>query len=215
MVVVSFTRRNINSAALTSCIICKKQHLVKKQLPYFLAAFVLPVSAMLWWWGLFSSTSLEIGERGGYRYAYLEAQGVYSKLASKQAEVLFELKKQGIQPGAELTLVLTDPRTTPHDELKARTGYIISTDAQVQPPLLVDSIPMRKVAVAQIKAHPLFAYGKTYAALLDYAKIHGTELHLPTLELFDNSILSVEMPLSPENPPPPSAANQATDKVAS
>lgn len=215
MVVVSFTRRNINSVALTSCIIYKKQHPVKKQLPYFLAAFVLPVSAMLWWWGLFSSTSLEIGERGGYRYAYLEAQGVYSKLATKQGEVLFELKKQGIQPGAELTLVLTDPRTTPHDELKARTGYIISADTQVQPPLMVDSIPVRKVAVAQIKAHPLFAYGKTYAALLEYAKTHGTKLNLPTLELFDNSILSVEMPLSPEEPAPAASADQVAGRANS
>lgn len=150
---------------------------------------------MLWWWGMFSSASLELADRGGYRYAYLEAQGVYSKLASKQGEVLFELKKQGIKPGAELTLVLTDPRTTPHDELKARTGYIISADTQPQAPLMIDIIPVRKVAVAKIKAHPLFAYGKVYSALLDYTKAHSMLLQLPTVEIFEHSVLSVEMPL--------------------
>jgi len=151
---------------------------------------------MLWWWGLFSSASLEVADRGGYRYAYLEAQGVYSKLASKQGEVLFELKKQGISPGAEITIVLTDPRTTPHDELKARTGYLISATIEPKAPLMVDTIPVRKVAVAQIKAHPLLAYGKVYSALLDYTKAHSTTLQLPTVEIFEHSVLSVEMPVS-------------------
>lgn len=172
---------------------------MKKQVPYFLAAFAVPVTLMLWWWGLFSSSALEVGERGGYHYVYLEAQGVYSKLASKQDEVLFELKKQGIKPGAQVTLVLTDPRTTPHDDLKARTGFIVPTDAKPQAPLLVDDVPIRKVVVASIKAHPLFAYGKTYGKLLDYAETNHSSLHLPTLEIFEHSVLSVEMPLEPSS----------------
>jgi len=163
-------------------------------------AFVAPVTAMLWWWGLFTSASIEVADRGGYRYAYLEAQGVYSKLATKQAEVLFELKKQGIQQGAEFTLVLTDPRTTPHDELKARTGYLISDDALPKAPLLAGFIPVRRVAVAQIKAHPLLAYGKVYSTLLDYTKAHSTSLHLPTVEIFEHSVLRVEMPLNETKP---------------
>ena len=172
---------------------------MKKQLPYFLVAFAVPVTLMLWWWGLFSSTALEVGARGDYHYVYLEAQGVYSKLASKQDEVLFELKKQGIKPGAQVTLVLTDPRTTPHDDLKARTGFIVPADAKPQAPLLVDDVPLRKVVVASIKAHPLFAYGKTYAKLLEYTEVNHTNLHLPTLEIFEHSVLSVEMPLEPSS----------------
>lgn len=172
---------------------------MKKQLPYFLIAFVLPVTAMLWWWGLFSSTTVEVAQRGGYRYVYLEAQGVYSKLADKQKEVRFQLERQGIKPGAEFTLMLSDPRDTPSDQLKARTGYLIGAQDQPKEPLLVGEIPLRQVAVAQIKAHPLLAYGKTYAALLDYAKQHDTTLHLPTVEIFEHSVLSVEMPLQPEH----------------
>jgi DNA gyrase inhibitor GyrI len=169
---------------------------VKKQWPYFLLAFVVPVTAMLWWWGLFSSATVEIAERGGYRYAYLDAQGVYSKLTSKQKEVLFELKQQGINPGVQVTLMLSDPRITPHDQLQARTGFMISADAMPKAPLKTDTIPVRQVAVAHIKAHPLFAYGKTYSALLDFAEKQKMSLQLPTLELYDASVLSVEMPLA-------------------
>ncbi len=150
---------------------------------------------MLWWWGLFSSAKIELAERGGYRYAYLDAQGVYSKLAKKQEEVLFELRKQGITPGAEVTLILTDPRTTPHDDLRARTGFAVDADTEVKEPLKSEVIANRKVVVASIKAHPLLAYGKTYGALLDYAKAHNISLQLPTLEIMDNSVLSIEMPL--------------------
>lgn len=172
---------------------------MKKQLPYFLIAFLVPVAAVLWWWGLFSSAKVEIAERGGYRYAYLEAQGVYSKLGKKRNEVFHALKQQNIAAGAEVTLLLTDPRTTPHQQLKAQTGFIIPADAMPQAPLKVATIPSRRVAVAEIRAHPLFAYGKAYSALLEYSKTHDTTLHLPTLEIFDDSKLSVEMPLQADS----------------
>lgn len=171
---------------------------MKKQLPYFLIAFLVPVIAVLWWWGLFSTATVQVAERGDYRYAYLEAQGVYSKLSKKRNEVLYELKQQNIEAGAEITLMLTDPRTTPHEQLKANTGFIIASEALPKPPLKVATISARKVAVAEIRAHPLFAYGKAYSALLDYSAKHGTTLHLPTLEIFHDSKLTVEMPLDPE-----------------
>lgn len=168
---------------------------MKKHWHFFLIFFLLPVLLVLWWWGLFSSAKVEIGERGDYHYVYLEAEGPYSKLASIQDEVLFTLKQQGIVPGAQITLILSDPRTTPYKELKARTGFIIPKDRMPAAPLKVDTVPLRKVAIAEIKAHPLFAYGKVYSALLDYAKEHNTVLHLPTLEIVESSVLHVEMPL--------------------
>ncbi len=90
---------------------------------------------------------------------------------------------------------MSDPRTTPYQQLQARTGFIIQTDQMPTAPLKIDTIPLRKVAVAEIKAHPLFAYGKAYSALIDYSKNHNTSLHLPTLELVEASVLRVEMPL--------------------
>lgn len=177
---------------------------MNKQWPYFILAFVLPVTAALWWWGLFSTAAVEVAERGGYRYAYLDAEGAYSKLADKRKEVLHALQQQGLAADAQITEILTDPRVTPYQQLRARTGYQVAQDAQPAAPLKVAIIPPRKVVVASIKAHPLFAYGKTYSALLAYAERHDMPLRLPTVEIYDDSVLQVEMPLA--------AANQYDDK---
>lgn len=168
---------------------------MKKQNIFFLLAFLLPTLLVLWWWGLFRSATIKVAERGPYHYAYLEAQGAYSKLASRQQEVAFELRKQGIAAGSSFTLILDDPRTTKTDERHARTGYLIDTGATPRPPLAVETIPARRVVVVQIKAHPLIAYGKAYGTLLDYSKKQGEGLHMPTVEIYSSSVLSVEMPL--------------------
>ena len=39
---------------------------------------------------------VEVAERGGYRYAYLETEGPYSKLGSKRGEVDKKLREQGV-----------------------------------------------------------------------------------------------------------------------
>lgn len=174
---------------------------VKKQLPYFLLVFLIPILLVLWWWGLFSTAEVEIAERGNYRYAYLEAEGPYSKLSSKQEEVLHELVEQKIKPGPEITLIFSDPRTTPYKELHARAGFIIDADAQPVAPIQVDTVPLRKVFVAKIKAHPLLAYGKTYSKVLDFVEAKDTTLNLPTVEIVDDSVLTVEMPLEPVTQP--------------
>lgn len=168
---------------------------MKKQLPYFLIVFAIPVTAMLWWWGLFSSASVAYVQSSGYHYVYLEATGAYSKLSDKQNEVLFYLKQQGVPHGAEITLMMTDPRTTPYKNLQARTGYIIDKNVAVKPPLLAADIPAQQVVLAQIKAHPLLAYGKAYSALLDFTQAQNILFHLPTIEIYNKSVLSVEMPL--------------------
>jgi hypothetical protein len=168
---------------------------VKKQLPYFILFFALPIIAVLWWWGLFSSASLEIGTSPAYDYVYLDAEGPYSKLSSKQNEVLFYMKQQNIAHEGSLSLVMTDPRTTSYKELLARTGFVVDHPVEVKEPLKLGHIDPQKVAIAQIKAHPLLAYGKTYSALLAYCKAHDMTLMLPTVEIFNHSVLRVEMPL--------------------
>lgn len=176
---------------------------MKKQWPYFLLAFVVPVTAVLWWWGLFSSAEVEVGTHGGYRYAYLDAEGAYSKLESKQKEVLTALDSQGIVAGPLITLMQSDPRNTPYKELHAQTGFIIDGNTMPAEPLKLGTIPKREVVAVSIKAHPLFAYGKTYSALLDYLERNDMPLHLPTVEIYEHSVLRVEMPLAttimPEN----------------
>jgi effector-binding domain-containing protein len=167
---------------------------VKKQNLFFLLAFLLPTLAVLWWWGLFRSASVTVTERGPYRYAYLEAQGPYSKLAAKQQEVAAELRKQGITPGKSFTVLYDDPRKTKIDERHARTGYLVDDRAIFTSPLAAEIIPRHRVVVAEIKAHPLLAYGKAYGALLDFSKQQGGDLHMPTIEIYSASTLSVEMP---------------------
>jgi hypothetical protein len=41
----------------------------------------------------------------------------------------------------------------------------------------------------------LLAYGKTYSALLDFTQAQNILFHLPTIEIYNKSVLSVEMPL--------------------
>ena len=89
---------------------------MKKQWPYFLLAFVIPVTAVVRWWGLFSAPEVETGERGAYRYAYLDAQGAYSKLEYKQKEVRRALEMRGPvdvlthkDPATRLDLLLRVP----------------------------------------------------------------------------------------------------------
>lgn len=168
---------------------------MKKQNLYFLLAFLLPTLIVLWWWGLFRAATIETVERGPYRYAYLEAQGPYSKLAAKQQEVGAELRKQGITPGSSFTLIMDDPRTTKTGERRARAGYLIDMAVTPKPPLLAETIPARRVVEAKVKAHPLLAYGKVYGKLLDFSKQQGQSLHMPTVEIYSASVLTVEMPL--------------------
>lgn len=167
----------------------KKQHL------YFLLAFLLPTLVVLWWWGVLRDATIDIAQRGPYRYAYMEAQGAYSKLGSKQQEVAAELRKQGIAAGSSFILIHDDPRTTKAGDRHARAGYLIDAAATPKPPLSVDTVPSRRVVFAEIKAHPLVAYGKAYGTLLDFGKRQGEGLHMPTVEIYRNSILTVEMPL--------------------
>lgn len=168
---------------------------LKKSWISFLIAFAVPVLGILTWWGLFSSAKVEISERGPYRYAYLEAEGPYSKLGTKRGEVDGLLRGQGIEPGSSIAIIFDDPRSPETDKHRARTGFIIDEHAIPKEPLKTDVLPKRKVVSASIEAHPAFAYGKTYSALLEFTKQHDMVLHLPTVELYDLSILTVEMPL--------------------
>jgi effector-binding domain-containing protein len=168
---------------------------LKKSLLYFLAAFVLPILGILWWWGLFSSAQVEIAERGPYRYAYLDAEGSYSKLAAKRGEVELALRQQNLMVNGSISILYDDPRTSPEDKRRARTGFLIDDHVSINPPLAVDSVPRRKVLVARIKAHPAIAYGKAYGALLDYTQQHKIAFRMPALELYGGSELIVEMPL--------------------
>jgi effector-binding domain-containing protein len=167
---------------------------VKKQWHYFVAVFLLPIIGIAWWWGVFSEAKVETGQtRGPYHYAYLTQKGTLDKLPEAQQTALRKLGQQGIASGAPITVLLTDPRTTARKEQTARVGYLVDASARVAEPLKLADIPARSVIVTRVRAHPTVAPGKAYAALLDYLDGQGMSLRLPTVEIYHDSELSLEM----------------------
>lgn len=149
----------------------------------------------MWWWGLFTTPGLQVITSQPSRYAYVDYTGPYSQVGDKQHALEFQLQQQGIVPLGKITLILDDPRTTPPKQGRARIGYLIAPGETPKPPLLVDDLPARQVIQVAIKGHPLITYGKAYGALLDYLAQQNMTLRLPTVERYDHSILTVEMPL--------------------
>lgn len=167
---------------------------LKKQWLYFLLAFAVPLVSIFWWVGGFAEVRVEPDQtRGPYHFAYLDHSGDYAKLPERQLEALRALQAQGIAQGAAVTLMQNDPRSTARDKLAAQTGYLVAADVRVREPLKLADVAARRVVVAQVRAHPRLAAGKVYAALLRYLDEHGMKLKLPTLEIYQNNELSVEM----------------------
>lgn len=168
---------------------------MKKPWVPFLLAFVLPLILIYWWWGGFNKASFEIAQRGPYHFAYLTQEGDYAKLPDRQQEVLGRLQQQGVAAGTPITLLLNDPRTTPKRDWSAQVGYLVDAHARVSEPLAIGDIPARRVLVVKVKAQLLLAPGKAYAALVDYLDEHHMKLRPPTVELYRDGVLAVEMSL--------------------
>lgn len=165
---------------------------MKKHWIPFLLAFVLPLILVFWWWGGFNQASFELVQRGPYHYAYMSQKGDYYKLPEKQQEVLKLLQQQGVKAGAAVTLLLNDPRSTPKRDWRAQVGYLVDAGTQVSEPLFMGSVPVRQVVEVRVKAQPLLAPGKAYSALLDYLDEHHMKLNLPTVELYQEGVLTLE-----------------------
>lgn len=165
---------------------------MKKHWIPFLLAFVLPLILVFWWWGGFNQASFELVQRGPYHYAYMSQKGDYYKLPEKQQEVLKLLQQQEVKAGAAVTLLLNDPRSTPKRDWSAQVGYLVDAGTQVSEPLFMGSVPVRQVVEVRVKAQPLLAPGKAYSALLDYLDEHHMKLNLPTVELYQEGVLTLE-----------------------
>lgn len=168
---------------------------MRRQWPYFVLFFLLPVLGVFWLWGAFTSPTVEVLPREAVRYAYLVSEGDYSKVGDKQQEVRTLLRQQGIDAGQDITLIEHDPRTTPAPKRRARAGVVIGDAARPLPPLLEDRLPPRQAVVVKARAHPFLAYGKAYGALLDYLEAHRMALRLPVVETTRDSTLIIEMVL--------------------
>lgn len=186
-----FARRFVVSWRLR--LVCKRVREVNKNWAYFLLAFVVPVVGIFWWWGAFATPTVEIAQRGPYHYAYGDYVGEYTKLLDQQPGVIRAFEAQHIARGASITLMLNDPRTTPKKEQSARIGYLVDPAVTVHEPLRVADVPARTVLVVRVHGHPRLAPGKAYGVLLQYLKEHGMKFNLPTVEIYQNGELTVEM----------------------
>jgi effector-binding domain-containing protein len=120
-------------------------------------------------------------------------QGDYGKLPDRQAVVLKMFEEQQLARGGSVTLLFNDPRNTDKKDQKARVGYLIEAGATVRDPLTVAEIPAREVLVARIKAQPLLAPGKAYSALIAWLEKNRLPYRTPTLEIYRDSEMVVEM----------------------
>jgi hypothetical protein len=165
---------------------------LNKVLP-FLVAFVLPLLAIYTWWGGFNPVEIKEGVAGPYNYAYVESTGDYSKLPDKSVEVLNALRRAGIEIGSPITVLYSNPDLVDVGKRLARTGFLIAPGSKVSYPLVIDTIPERRVLVVQVRAGSMLAPGRAYAALDQYLQSHGKGIQMPTVEVYQaaNSKLSM------------------------
>ncbi|HCA27833.1 MAG TPA: AraC family transcriptional regulator [Betaproteobacteria bacterium] len=167
----------------------------KKKWLGFIFAFLLPIIVAFWWWGAFNNVNIRIEARGPYRLAYREETGDYAKLPDRQQQVLKMLHSQMVKTGAPTILLLNDPRVTRKQDLKAYVGYLVAPHVQVHAPLKIKMIPLRRALIAEVKAQPLLAPGKAYHALIKYLAENKQPFRLPTLEIYQDGVLTIEMNL--------------------
>ena len=166
---------------------------MKKNWLYFVLFFIGPIIVVFWMMGAFNSATIEIAQRGPYHYAYLEHVGRYDKLIDKQNRVYQILKEQNIASHAPISVLQSDPETTPKKDLHSQAGYLLDPGAQAREPLLMADIPSRRVLVVRVKANPVLAPSIAYKALTEYLKTHQMKLVLPTVEIYQDKGLTVEM----------------------
>lgn len=158
--------------------------MIRKQWPAILVAVVLPLLAIYWWWGGFNPVSVTEMESGPHFFAYLEHEGDLSRLPKTQAKVFALLEQAGIAPGDTITVLLTDPRKTPKEQQRARTGYRVPLDAKLPAGLKSEVIPRRRVLAATVRAAVALAPSKAYQALADKLAPQGRDITLPAVEIY-------------------------------
>lgn len=155
----------------------------KKQWPAFLLAFVLPVVLVYAWWGGFRTADVRETEAGPYRYAYLDYEGPISNMRKTQRAVSQAFVKSQVSVGDTFTVVLTDPRSA-GGKVRAQVGYTLAADARLPAGLKEGSIARRAVLAVSLQAAILLAPSKAYQALHEYLQRQGSDIRMPTVEIY-------------------------------
>lgn len=155
----------------------------KKQWPAFLLAFILPLLAVFWWWGGFSSVSIVETDAGPYRYAYVEYEGPISNMRKTLRGALEKFSVAQIEPGDTISVILSDPRAN-NGKVRAQLGYTLADRADLPAGLKEGHIERRPVYAAHVQAAVLLAPSKAYQALSETLGAEGKILMMPTVELY-------------------------------
>ena len=155
----------------------------KKQWPAFVLAFVLPILAVFWWWGGFSTVSVTETVAGPYRYAYLDYEGPISNMRKSQRTALDRFTEARVAAGDTISVILTDPRAG-NGKVRAQLGYLLADGATIPAGLKEGRIERRPVYAARVQAAVLLAPSKAYQALADTLKPLGKGIVMPTVELY-------------------------------
>lgn len=153
----------------------------------FLLAFVLPLVLVYAWWGGFSPVSVRVETRGPYTYAYVEQTGDYAKLAERLPEVRRGLERSGIEPGAAFAVLYSYPDQVPRNERQARIGYLVPPGSHTPPHLEIDTLPARRVLVAEVQSAWLLGPSRAYQALHEVLRARGRDIRMPAVELYEAS----------------------------
>jgi len=155
----------------------------KKQWPAFLLAFVLPLVAVFWWWGGFSSVEVTEKLAGPYRYAYIDYHGPISNMRKSQRAALDKFTASKVEAGDTIGVILTDPRAE-NGKVRAQLGYTLADNAPIPDGMKEGRIARRAVYAAQVHAAVLLAPSKAYQALSESLEQDGQQITMPTVELY-------------------------------
>ena len=132
--------------------------------------FILFVALLITAWslGAFAPVSVSLTEQGPYYFLSLKTKIIYHSIPKQLKNIILQSEKNNLDfsnPGA---LIYSDPTQVPFNKIIVRAGYIISDSVEVDSPLVVTKIYMRKVLEATIEANPSISVFKIYPALSDW-----------------------------------------------
>lgn len=172
--------------------------MLKKQIPAFVLAFVLPILAVYWWWGGFAPVTVAETETAPTRYAYLYYDGPIDNMRKTQNKALEKFKLAGVNAGDTLAVILTDPRMT-NGKVKAHLGYTLASTATVPDGLTEGRVERRAARTASVHAAVLIAPSKAYQALSDTygeaaIKMPTVERYRPAGHVSGTGVFTLEVP---------------------
>lgn len=152
-----------------------------------LIVFILALfggAGIAYYLGAFTKPVVQRYQAPAYRIAFLPHTGPYNDIESTIEEAARVLEKEGIPTDAPCAVFLDEVSKVPREQLRSKVGYLVSPNAIIPGPLLVENLPARMVVRATFDGSTAIGSYKSYAAMREWASFHGYTLSLPALEIY-------------------------------